>query len=214
MVHSFYSKAASLIILTLVCSSCSESSDHPREEPKVEIPGFTAQVSGAVDGEVTGAGIVTYLPPKEGDLLTGRNRPGYYVLANNLLPNTIKGKDFIITFRIPEGVEAGNYNLMPPDPLNVGEDFDAQVEIVEGGRTISYHSHTEGVLSLDDFSPDPAFPDLENGNGKIKGTFHFITENLDGEQVSVKGEFDFHPGREVMTKRIEDNVRESSSRSV
>ena len=51
------------------------------EEPKVEHPRFTANVSRAVNAEVSGAGIVTYLGPKERDMVTG-NRPGYFLIAN------------------------------------------------------------------------------------------------------------------------------------
>jgi hypothetical protein len=205
---SFQSRAIAIIIfLSSVVGGCSDPSQDPAtEEPRVERSGFTANVSGAVNGKVSGAGIVTYLPPKEGDFVTGRNRPGYYVLANNLLPNTQNGRAFIITFRIPDGAQAGNYHLRPPDPLKVGEDFDAQVEIVEGGQSISYHSNTEGTITLDHFSSDPMFPDISNNNGNIKGTFHFVTENLEGEQVVVNGAFDFAPGNEVMTENIKDDV--------
>jgi hypothetical protein len=207
--------ALALMFSVVALGGCSDSyPDHPTEEPKVEPSGFKAKVSGAVNGDVTGAGIITYLPPKAGDLLTGRSRPGYYLLANNLLPNTLEGKDLIITFRIPDGVEAGNHNLMPPDPLNVGEDFDAQVEVIEKGKTISYHSNPGGVIILDHFSPDPAFPELGNGDGDIKGTFQFVAENLEGEQILVSGEFDFTPGREVMTKNLEEISHEKVSNSV
>ena len=48
---------ATLIIL-LVITGCSDSPDETGiEEPKVEHPGFSASVSGAVNAEVSGAGI-------------------------------------------------------------------------------------------------------------------------------------------------------------
>lgn len=185
-----------VLILVLVISGCSDSTTDPvPEEPKVERPGFTATVSGAVNGEVSGAGMVTYLPPKERDPVTG-NRPGYYMLVNNLPPETLEGKAFIIIFRIPDGAQPGNYNLMIPDPLKVGQDFDVQVETVEEGKSIAYQTNTEGTITLDNFSPDRIFPEAST----IKGTFQFVTENSAGEQVSVYGAFDFPSQKNVVSR--------------
>jgi len=172
--------------ILLVITGCSDSNTDPvTEEPKVDQPGFTGTVSGAVNGDVSGFGIVTYLPPKERDIITG-NRPGYYMLVNNLPANTIEGREFIIIFRIPDGTRPGNYHLMTPDPLKVGKEFDVQVETVEEGKSTAYHTNTEGTITLDDFTPDRISPEAS----AIKGTFQFVTENRDGEQVAVNGSFD------------------------
>lgn len=106
----------------------------------------------------------------------------------------------IITFRIPDGVQTGHYALRPPDPLKIGEDFDARIEIIEAGHSISYHSKIEGRITLDQFSPVAAFPDISNNHGQIKGHFQFVAENAEGEKVSVNGNFDFPYRNEVMTQ--------------
>lgn len=77
---------------------CSDSStDKSRPESTSEHPGFMANVDGAVYAEISGDGIVTYLPPKERDPVTG-NRPGYYMLFNNLPTDAMEGRDLVIYF--------------------------------------------------------------------------------------------------------------------
>jgi len=190
--HIFYSGLLVALMNVIMISGCSDSStDRATEEPKVNYPGFIADVSGAVNSKVSGDGIVTYLPPKERDNITG-NRPGYYLLANNLLANPPDELEPIITFRIPHGAQPGNYLLTTPDPLKIGEDFDAQVEMVKEGELVSYQSNTEGTITLDNFSLDHNQGETHTTN-TVKGTFQFITENNEGEQVSVNGTFDFSP---------------------
>jgi len=177
----------------LVITGCSDSpNDAGIEEPKVEHPGFTANVSGAVNAEVSGAGIVTYLGPKERDMVTG-NRPGYFLIAN--INSDLTGeRGFTITFRIPDQAQPGNYALMTPDPRKVGENFDVRVERVEEGKLISYETNTDGSITLNNFSPDRTYPDISN----ITGTFQFVTENSEGDKISANGTFDFPPGRKVV----------------
>lgn len=190
--YIFYPGLLIALMNVFMMSGCSDSStDRATEEPKVNYPGFIADVSGAVNSKVSGSGIVTYLPPKERDNITG-NRPGYYLLANNLLANPPDEQEPIITFRIPDGAQPGNYLLTTPDPLKIGEDFDAQVEMVKEGEFVSYQSNTEGTITLDNFSPDHTQKETPTSN-TVKGTFRFITENNEGEQVSVNGTFDFSP---------------------
>ena len=185
---------ATLIIL-LVITGCSDSpNDTAIEEPKVEQhPGFTANVSGAVNAEVSGTGIVTYLGPKERDMVTG-NRPGYFLIAN--INTDLTGeRGFTITFRIPDGAKPGNHNLMTPDPRKVGENFDVRVERVEEGKLISYQTNTDGTITLNNFSPDRTYPDISN----ITGTFQFVTENSKGDRISANGTFDFPHKRKVVS---------------
>lgn len=190
--YIFYPGLLIALMNVFMMSGCSDSStDRATEEPKVNYPGFIADVSGAVNSKVSGSGIVTYLPPKERDNITG-NRPGYYLLANNLLATPPDEQEPIITFRIPDGAQPGNYLLTTPDPLKIGEDFDAQVEMVKEGEFVSYQSNTEGTITLDNFSPDHNQGETHTTN-TVKGTFQFITENNEGEQVSVNGTFDFSP---------------------
>ncbi len=185
---------AALIIL-LVITGCSDSPNETGiEEPKVEHPGFTANVSGAVNAEVSGAGIVTYLGPKERDIVTG-SRPGYFLMAN-LNSDVMGERGFTITFRIPAEAQPGNHNLVTPDPLKVGENFDVRVERVEEGKLISYETNTDGTITLNNFSPDRTYPDISN----ITGTFQFVTENSEGDRISANGTFDFPLGRKVVSQ--------------
>ena len=184
-------KFAALIVLC-VMTGCSDSpKDTTIEEPKVDHPEFTASVSGAVNAEVIGAGIVTYLGPKERDVVTG-NRPGYFLLAN--INTDVAGeKGFTITFRIPDEAQPGNHALMTPDPRKVGEHFDVRVERVEEGKLISYQANTDGSITLKSFAPDRTYP----GISKITGTFQFVTENNEGDRISANGTFDFPVSRKV-----------------
>jgi hypothetical protein len=185
---------AALIIL-LVITGCSDSPNETGiEEPKVEHPGFTANVSGAVNAEVSGAGIVTYLGPKERDIVTG-SRPGYFLMAN-LNSDVMGERGFTITFRIPAEAQPGNHTLVTSDPLKVGENFDVRVERVEEGKLISYETNTDGTITLNNFSPDRTYPDISN----ITGTFQFVTENSEGDRISANGTFDFPLGRKVVSQ--------------
>ncbi len=184
-------KCAALIVLC-VMTGCSDSpGDATIGEPKVVHPEFTANVSGAVNAEVAGSGIVTYLGPKERDVVTG-NRPGYFLLAN-INTDVAGGEGFTITFRIPDEAQPGNHALMTPDVRTVGEHFDVRVERVEEGKLISYHVNTDGSITLKSFAPDRSYPDIS----KITGTFQFVTENNEGDRISANGTFDFPFRRKV-----------------
>ena len=184
-------KFAALIVLC-VMAGCSDSpKDTTIEEPKVDHPEFTAKVSGAVNAEVVGSGIVTYLGPKERDVVAG-NRPGYFLLAN--INGDVAGqKGFTITFRIPDEAQPGNHELLTPDPRTVGEHFDVRVERVEEGKLISYQANTDGTITLKSFAPDRTYPNIST----ITGTFQFVTENNEGERISANGTFDFPFRRKV-----------------
>lgn len=182
------------LVTTGFIGGCSESSTETMTpEPRSEHSAFTANVDGAVHSDISGDGIVTYLPPKE-RAVTG-NRPGYYMLVNNLPRNDIEGREFFIIFRIPDGAQPGHYKLTTPDPLKVGQNFDVQMEAVEKGQSIAYQNNTEGTITLDDFSPDRLSPE----GSTIKGTFQFVTENNAGEKVSVYGAFDFPSEKNVVS---------------
>ncbi|MDT3779042.1 hypothetical protein PJI16_15860 [Nitrospira sp. MA-1] len=184
----------SFIFTTGFIGGCSESStDKSTPEPRSEHSAFIANVDNAVHADIWGDGIVTYLPPKEGTV--SGNRPGYYMLVNNLPRDDMKGREFFIIFRIPDGAQPGHYNLMAPDPLKVGQNFDVQIEAVEKGQSIAYQNNTEGTMTLDSFSPDRLSPEAST----IKGTFQFVTENNAGERVSVEGTFDFPSEKNVFS---------------
>lgn len=176
-----------MLTIVLIIGGCSNSSTDPvTEEHQADQPGFTARVSGIVNGEISGDGIVTYLPPKQRDLVIGM-RPGYF-LVTNLNSDKAEERAFNILFRIPDKAQPGNYKLMAPDPLKVGEDFDVQFETVEEGRSILYQTNTQGTMTLENFFPERA--DAETRN--ITGAFQFVTENNEGGQISARGTFDLH----------------------
>ncbi len=184
-------RLAGLIVLSVMVGCSDSPKDTTIEEPKVDHPEFTAKVSGAVNAEVVGSGIVTYLGPKERDEVMG-NRPGYFLLAN-INGQAAGKKGFTITFRIPEEAQPGNHELMTPDARTVGEHFDVRLERMEEGRLISYHANTDGTITLKNFAPDRTYPNIST----ITGTFQFVTENNEGERVSAKGTFNFPFRRKV-----------------
>jgi hypothetical protein len=191
-----------VMMMWLFSSGCSDASDPAPQEPKADQSGFTASLSGSVNGEVSGAGIVTYLPPKERDPVTGV-RPGYFLVAN-LNSDRNDEREFLIIFRVPGEAQPGHYDLMTPDPLRVGENFDVQVEMVEEGRSISYQTNTEGTITLEDFAPKGT----DSGNSNISGTFQFVTENSEGGQISATGTFDLPLGRRVVIQDAFNSVKD------
>lgn len=191
-----------VLIMLLVLSGCSDSSKDPAtEEPKVDHSGFSASVSGSVNGEVSGTGVVTYLPPKERDPVTGI-RPGYFLVAN-LTSDRTEEREFLIIFRIPDKAQPGNYDLVTPNPMKVGKNFDVQVEMVEKGKSISYQTNTEGTITLENFAPDRTESDLSH----ITGAFQFVTENTERDQIVVNGTFDFPLGRKVVSQESVYSVK-------
>ena len=190
-------KTLLMIGITVGSFGCSDSTtDPPPQEPRGQGPGFTASVSGAVNLQISEEGIVTYLPPKT-QSSTMRVRPGYFLLANNLLTNSIEGKSIMITFRIPDGAQPGDYHLNTPDLQRVGEHFDVQVEAIDKGEPISFYTNTEGTITLEEFFPDRTYPDFSN----IKGRFQFVTENHEGREVSVNGSLNFPSGKALTGKK-------------
>lgn len=181
----FFGFGALIIVLNIV--GCTESPT--TDSSSLREPEFTANVSGAVKGEVSALGVVTYLAPQ--NTVSG-TRPGYYIISNVVLrpkQDTLQNREvkgLAITLRIPDGTQPGKYELISGDPMNVGEEFEARLEAMVEGRPISFRSNTEGTLTLDSFSPQA------NGSaeGIINGKFQFNAENNEGEAVSVNGAFD------------------------
>lgn len=191
--QSFGIQAALFICAFL--GGCSDSSvDQVKQETQRSgHPGFSAKVSGAVNAEVSGAGIVTYLHPRDRGSANGV-RPGYFLIAN-LNTDTIENQGLNLAFRIPDDAEPGNYNLTTEDPLKVGENFDVRVETVQEGKPMVYEVNTEGTIHLDDFMPNRTYPDTST----ITGTFQFVTENSEGQKISAEGVFDFPLARKVVS---------------
>jgi hypothetical protein len=168
-----------VMLLTMVGCTESSTTDSVTTEP----PGFAATVSGAVDGHLSGRGLVTYIAPQ--DTVSG-TRPGYY-LVSNLIQDVMEARDWVITFRIPDGTDSGTYQLVSADPMSVGEEFEVRLEGMVDRRTVSFRSNTEGTLTLDSFPSDVS----QLSDATIKGKFQFSAGNRHGEVISVNGEFDF-----------------------
>jgi hypothetical protein len=83
-----------------------------------------------------------------------------------------------------------------PDPLKLGENFEVKIETVQEGKPVAYQTNTEGTITLDKFSPDRTNPSISN----ITGTFYFVTENREGNQISASGAFDFPLRRKVVSE--------------
>ncbi|MGE0475081.1 MAG: hypothetical protein AB7P17_15710 [Nitrospirales bacterium] len=197
-----------VIIVLYANGGCSDSStDFVIEEPKVDQSKFMASVSGSVQGEVAGSGIVTYLPPREGSPATG-TRPGYFLIANinSDSSDSAAEREFIIIFRIPDTARSGHYDLVAQDPLKVGQNFDVRVETVEGGKSIAYHTNTEGTITLENFSPRQT----DTGKNNITGRFQFVTENNQSDQISIKGTFDLPLRRNLVSQDLVYSVNDPS----
>lgn len=169
-----------LVVLLLVVG-CTESST--TDSVTTEQPGFAATVSGAVKGNLSGPGIVTYIAPQ--DTVSGI-RPGYYLISN-VIHDVLEARDWVVTFRIPDGTHSGTYQLVSGNPMNVGEEFEARLEGMVDRQTVSFRSNTDGTLTLDSFPSNAS----ELSGAMIKGKFQFSAENSHGEVAAVNGEFDF-----------------------
>lgn len=170
-------------VMLLATVGCMESSTSSTDSGAREPVGFAVTVSGVVEDRFAGSGIVTYIAPQ--DTVTG-TRPGYY-LVSNVIQGVMEAKDWVVTFRIPDGTDSGTYQLVSADPMSVGEEFEARLEGIIDRRTVSFSSNTEGTLTLDSFPSDVS----QLSEATIKGKFQFSAENNDGETVAVNGVFDF-----------------------
>ena len=137
--------------------------------------------------------------------MTG-DRPGYFLIAN-LNTNTIGDRGVNMAFRIPDDAQPGNYTLMTQDPLNVGENFDVRVETVQEGKPMTYQMNTEGTINLDNFTPNRTYPDASI----IKGTFQFVTENSEGDEVLINGAFDLPSAKKIVSQDPASSIQEVSN---
>ena len=167
------------LILTgsLLLSACNESDE--AKSAGVPARNFVADVSGSVSGQISGPGLIRFLPP--GNSSVGP-RPGYFFLADD------SGvRDLGITFTIPANTQPGTYELESAPPLETGEHFEVRVDRSVGNRTESFHSKTSGTITLE------AFPqDGENIAGvQVKGQFEFSTQDKHGHEITLQGSLDF-----------------------
>jgi hypothetical protein len=165
---------ASIFLLALVFPGCNNSEQRPAAPSN-----FTAEISGSITGQVSGSGVVTFLPPTD----TGAGpRPGYFFIAD-----ATGVRDFGITFTIPIGTKPGKYQLVSAHPMDAGKEFEVRVDRSIGNRTESFQKNTAGTITLEHFPEDGS-----NITGTyVRGDFEFTTERKGGERVKAKGTFDF-----------------------
>lgn len=160
--------------LISACGNAESSGPHPG--------GFEAEVSGAVEGRISGPGIIRFLPPHEANFGT---RPGYLFVADDT-----GVRDLGVVFSIPAGTESGTYRLVSAHPMDAGTEFEVRVDHSVGNRTDSFEANTEGTLRLESI---PKNAESIDGH-PIRGSFEFTTEDTGGREVAVSGSFDFHGG--------------------
>jgi len=171
--------------ILVLLAGCSESPTE-LESAKSQRPGFNGQVSGAVSGEISGAGSMIYLAARD---MGNRKRPGYYFISN-FISGTMKKNGLKVYFRVPLGIKPGTYNLATPDPLAGEQDFEAWLEYTGEGKKVYYNANIEGTVTLEMFPSKPK----ELLGAPVKGSFQFETENFNAERVVVKGTFNFLAG--------------------
>ena len=138
--------------------------------------GFQAVITGAYEGEVSGAGVLKFLPD------AGFERQGYFILSDG------QGiRPYGVTFVLPRGSTPGRYALESPSAFDVGTVPSVRVDRDMGDSVLSSEKNTSGVLDL------IAFPEDEKslGGSDVRGRFEFETEDPKGRRVGVTGSFDF-----------------------
>ncbi len=163
--------------LASILPACDESpSQAGAEASNTKDAGFEAVISGSYAGEVSGSGVLMFLPD------AGFEKQGYFFLADD------RGlRAHGITFVLPRGLAPGRHRLESPSPLDLGTVPSVRVDRDTGDAVISADRNTSGFLDL------TAFPE---GEGDIRGSdvagrFEFETQDPKGERIAVKGAFSF-----------------------
>jgi hypothetical protein len=143
---------------------------------KSSASGFSAVISGAYEGAVSGKGTLQFLAN------AGFNRQGYFFLADGrgIRPHGI-------TFILPRGLSAGKHDLKNPSPLEIGTVPSVRVDRDLGNATVSSQSNTVGFLHLQSFPPGGK----QMNGSSVSGNFEFTTEDSKGKKIVVRGQFDF-----------------------
>jgi hypothetical protein len=142
--------------------------------------GFTAEITGARTAAISAPGIFYCIPS------TVRSSPGMVAPSLLVLADNQGIRENGITFSIPIGKPSGTYKLSTnPSPFPDTVEFQVRAEL---GSTIDYfNKNTKGTLTIDSIPEG-----TQNGaKSPLKGSFDFDTSNSKGEQVKIKGHFDF-----------------------
>lgn len=142
---------------------------------------FVAEVSGSITGQVSGPGLIRFIPPSD----TGFGpRPGYFFVADD------SGvRDLGITFTIPANTQPGTYQLVSAHPMDSGK-FEVRVDRSVGNRTQSFQLNTQGMITLEAFPNDG----IKVTGSRVIGNFDFSTQDPNGREITAKGTFDFIGG--------------------
>ena len=143
---------------------------------KISASGFTADISGAYEGKVSGKGTLQFLANG------GFDRQGYFFLADGrgLRPHGI-------TFVLPREISVGKHELKNPSPFELSHVPSVRVDRDLGNATVSSQNHTVGFLHLQSFSPQGK----QMKGSSVSGNFEFTTEDSKGKKIVVRGQFDF-----------------------
>lgn len=138
--------------------------------------GFEAQIEGAYQGKVDGAGVLVFLAN------AGFDKQGYYFLADGqgIRPHGL-------TFILPRELALGRHELTSPSPFDKGNVPSVRVDRDTGNATISSGNNTSGFILLNAFPIETS----ELSGSNVVGKFEFQTEDQDEKIIKVKGEFSF-----------------------
>lgn len=164
--------------LALIVPACDEtpSQEETAEQAETSFAGFEAAITGAYQGEASGAGVLEFLPE------AGFEHQGYFFLSDGqgIRPHGV-------TFVLPRELGPGKHRLESPSPLDIGTVPSVRVDRDMGQSVLSSETNTSGFLDL------VAFPDDENSlsGSDVVGSFEFETEDPQGRKIGVKGKFSF-----------------------
>ncbi|MCA9454069.1 MAG: hypothetical protein H6750_00575 [Nitrospiraceae bacterium] len=77
--------------------------------------------------------------------------------------------------------------MVAADPMELGGNFEVQIERIVDGKLTSFGFDTEGTLALETIPADGT----KLSGSKIKGSFKLVTKDADGKNLSGKGTFEF-----------------------
>lgn len=172
-------RVAVLLCLVSTLLSCGDpptqaTSNEPRRSN--EPAWFQATITGAYEAEVSGKGVLVFLPD------AGFEKQGYFFLADGqgVRPHGV-------TFILPRGITSGKYPLESLLPLAIGTVPSVRVDRDQGDSVTSADKNISGFLELD------AFPTKEQklSGSELKGSFEFETAYSNGETIKVMGDFSF-----------------------
>ncbi len=167
-----------LVCLALILLSCDEAPSEGQipEPARRKDVGFEAVITGSYEGEVSGTGVLVFLPE------AGFEKHGYFFLSDGqgIRPHGV-------TFVLPPGLAPGKHRLESPSPLSIGTVPSVRVDRDMRDSVLSSEKNTSGFLDL------IAFPDDQNewSGSDVTGSFEFETEDLKGRKITVKGTFAF-----------------------